>query len=71
MFWFALVSAFISATLPPFRYFYLLTPFLVVMALLADGEGVIPEESWVYIAFIAGGLLLAPLSGKEGIGICS
>ena len=67
VFWFALVAALISATLPPFRYFFLLTPFLVVIALLADGAGKLPEEMWVYVAFLLGGLIFLPLAGKEGM----
>lgn len=67
VFWFAFASALISATLPPFRYFYLVTPFLVVLALLADGRGVFPEEVRVYVFFLLGGVLFAPLGNKEGM----
>lgn len=67
VFWFAFASALISATLPPFRYFYLVTPFLVVLALLADGRGVFPEEVRAYALFIFGGVLFAPLGNKEGM----
>ena len=67
VFWFAFGSALISATLPPLRYFYLLTPFLVIIALLADGKGRMPEEIRMYVVFLLGGLLFSPLSGKEGM----
>lgn len=67
VFWFAFGSALISATLPPFRYFYLLTPFLVLIALLADGRAAFPEEIRGYAVFILGGLLFAPLGNKEGM----
>lgn len=66
VFWFAFGSALISAVLPPFRYFYLLTPFMVIMALLADGRGRMPEEIRMYVVILLGGLLISPLSSKEG-----
>jgi len=67
VFWFALGAALLSAILPPFRYFYLLTPFLVIIALLADGSAALPEELWVYVAFLFGGLIFLPLATKEGM----
>ena len=67
VFWFGLGAALLSAVLPPFRYFYLLTPFLVLIALLADGAAALPEELWVYVAFLFGGLIFLPLATKEGM----
>lgn len=67
VFWFGLGSVLLAAWLPPLRYLYLLTPFLVVMALIAEGRVGMIEEARFYVFFILGGLVLAPLGNKEGL----
>lgn len=67
VFVFGLVLGLLCVTLPFLRYLFFTVPFLVILALLADGKVRFGEEIWPFLAFIIAGLILSPLGNNEGI----
>ncbi|MFL9710292.1 hypothetical protein [Methylobacillus sp. Pita1] len=62
-----LMLALLCLTLPFLRYLFFTVPFLVLIAVLADGKIRIGEEVRPFLAFILAGLILSPLGNTEGI----
>lgn len=67
MFAIGLVLALLCVTLPFLRYLFFFIPFLVVLAMLADGQAKLGDEVKPFLAFIVAGVVLIPLANTEGV----
>lgn len=61
------VLAMLCMTLPFLRYLFFFIPFLVVLAILADGKGKVGDEVKPFLAFLVAGVVLSPLANTEGL----
>lgn len=67
VFFIGLVLALLCVTLPFLRYLFFFIPFLVVLAMLADGKARLGDEVKPFFAFIVAGVVLIPLANAEGV----
>ncbi len=61
------VLTLLCLTLPFLRYLFFTVPFLVLIAVLADGKIRSGEEARPFLAFVLAGLILSPLGNIEGV----
>ena len=67
VFWTAVVLSMICVAFPPFRYLFFSVPFLVLFATLGDGSVRLGDEAKPFLAFVAAGVLMAPIATGEGL----
>ncbi|MEQ1897772.1 MAG: hypothetical protein ABL971_10350 [Vicinamibacterales bacterium] len=67
VFWLSLGLTMIAVAVPPLRYSIYVVPFLVVLALLGDGDFRIGDELKPFLIFICAGLVMAPMATAEGM----
>lgn len=67
VFWTGLTFTFLSFSVPIFRHFIYLLPFLVLLTLLADRTIRFGDEAKPFLAFVLAGLIYSPLATGEGL----
>lgn len=66
LFWTAFGTAWMMMALPPARYLFLAMPVLVLLVLIGDADGRIPDEAWPFLMLVVMGVLMSPLNTQEG-----
>lgn len=66
LFWVAFGMAWLMMALPPARYLFLAMPVLVLLVLVGDMDGRMPEEALPFVAVLVMGLALFPMNQAEG-----
>ena len=66
LFWLAFGLAWMMMALPLARYLFLAMPVLVLLILVGDSEGRMPDEAWPFVLLVLMGVLMIPLNTNEG-----